>query len=156
MTFVPLLGKVLLRRKSGIGMPPLLADKPARGFASAYFAAGCWAIAHRRRVLASSLLLLLAGGIVASRINSAFFPYDLQYLSYADVWLPEGATLVETRATSAQVEEIIKSVSAGYAASRKHAQPGTPVLKSLTTFVGGGGPRFWDSISPGAAASQLC
>ncbi len=148
MTFVPLLGKVLLRRKSGAEAPPLLSDKPRHGFASVYFAAGCWAIAHRRPVLAVSLLLLLAGGLAASRLNSAFFPYDLQYLSYADVWLPEGATFAETRATSAQVEDIIKSVSDRYAADRKSAHLGAPVLKSLTTFVGGGGPRFWDSVSP--------
>ncbi len=148
MTFVPLLGKTLLRRDPRAKAPPVLADKPRNGFACRYFAAGCWAIAHRRAVLTGSLLLLIAGGLIASRIHSAFFPYDLQYLSYADVRLPEGATLVETRATSAQVENIIKGVSAEYAADRKRANPGTPVLKSLTTFVGGGGPRFWDSVSP--------
>ena len=148
MTFVPLLGKLLLRRKPGTGAPPLLADKPQHGFASVYFAAGCWAIARRKAVLAAALVLLLAGGIAASRLNSAFFPYDLQYLSYADVWLPEGATFVETQATSAQVEDIIKRVSDGYAADHKRAHPGAPVLRSLTTFVGGGGPRFWDSVSP--------
>lgn len=148
MTFVPLLGKLLLRRNPRAGTPQVLFDKPRHGFASRYFALGSWAIAHRKAVLAGSLLLLLAGGLIASRIHSAFFPYDLQYLSYAEVRLPEGSTLVETRAASAHVEEIIKGVSAEYAADRKRAHPGAPVLKSLTTFVGGGGPRFWDSVSP--------
>lgn len=148
MTFVPLLGKLLLRRKQGAGTPPLLSDKPQHGFANLYYGAGRWAIAHRKAVLASSLLLLLAGGLVVLRLNSSFFPYDLQYLSYADVWLPEGATFAETRAASEQVEDIIKSVSARYAADRKRAHPGSPVLKSLTTFVGSGGPRFWNSVSP--------
>jgi multidrug efflux pump subunit AcrB len=148
MTFVPLLGQLLLRPERGAGAPPLLSDKPQHGFASLYYGAGRWAIAHRKAVLASSLLFLLAGGLLVLRLDSSFFPYDLQYLSYADVWLPEGATFAETRAASAQVEEIIKSVSASYTEDRKRAHPGAPVLKSLTTFVGGGGPRFWNSVSP--------
>ncbi len=148
MTFVPMLGQLLLRKKPGAKAPPLLSSNPRHGFAGFYFGAGRWVIAHRRAVLASSLLVLLAGGFLASRLNSAFFPYDLQYLSYADVWLPEGATFAETRAASVQVEDIIKNISARYAGDRKRAHPGTPVLKSLTTFVGGGGPRFWDSVSP--------
>lgn len=148
MTFVPLLGQLLLRPERGAGAPPLLSDKPQHGFASLYYGAGRWAIAHRKAVLASSLLFLLAGGLLVLRLDSSFFPYDLQYLSYADVWLPEGATFAETRAASAQVEEIIKSVSARYTEDRKRAHPGAPVLKSLTTFVGAGGPRFWDSVSP--------
>ncbi len=148
MSFVPLLGKLLLRQKPGTGTLPLLADKPRHGFAHLYFGAGRWVIAHRKPVLAGCFVFLLAGGILASRLNSAFFPYDLQYLSYADVWLPEGATFAETRAASEQVEDIIKTVSARFAADRKRAHPGIPVLKSLTTFIGGGGPRFWDSVSP--------
>ena len=148
MTFVPLLGKVLLRQVPAAGKPPLLADKPAHGFAHFYFTAGCWAIAHRKAMLAASLGVLLVGGLIASRLNSAFFPFDRQYLSYADVWLPEGATFPETRAASAQVENIIRDVADRYAADRRGAHPGAPVLKSLTTFVGGGGPRFWDSVSP--------
>ncbi len=148
MTFVPLLGKVLLRRKPGMEAPPLLAAKPQHGLASVYFAAGCWAMDRRKAVLAAALALLFAGGIAASRLDSAFFPYDLQYLSYVDVWLPEGATFVETQATSAKVEDIIKRVSDEYAADHKRAHPGAPVLKSLTAFVGGGAPRFWDSVSP--------
>ncbi len=148
MTFVPLLGQLLLRPERGAGAPPLLSGNPQHGFASLYYGAGRWAIAHRKAVLASSLLFLLAGGLLVLRLDSSFFPYDLQYLSYADVWLPEGAAFAETRAASEQVEEIIKSVSARYAEDRKRAHPGTPVLKSLTTFVGGGGPRFWDSVSP--------
>ncbi|RRA47465.1 efflux RND transporter permease subunit [Acidipila sp. EB88] len=147
-TFVPLLGHLLLRREPGKDTLPLLAEKPEHGFASRYFNAGRWAITHRKRVLAIALLLLCVGGIASSRLNSAFFPYDLQYLSYADVWLPEGATVMETRATSTQVEDIIKSVSDTYAADHKRPHPGTPILKSLTTFVGGGGPRFWDSVAP--------
>ncbi len=148
MTFVPLLGQAVLRGNSAGAQPPVLSDKPRHGFASVYYRAGCWAIAHRKAVLAGSLLFLLAGGLLASRLNSAFFPYDLQYLSYADVWLPEGATFTETRAAGEQVEGIIKDVSARYAADRHRVHPGSPVLRTLTSFVGGGGPRFWDSVSP--------
>ena len=66
------------------------------------------------------------------------------------IWLPEGATFAETNAVSQQVEQIIQEVSAEYAKDSHRGKPEYPVLKSLTTFVGGGGPRFWESVSPEA------
>jgi multidrug efflux pump subunit AcrB len=63
MTFVPLLGQLLLRPERGAAAPPLLADKPQHGFASLYYGAGpgklssvsaCW----RPPCVAARLLLL--------------------------------------------------------------------------------------------------
>src|SRR6185503_12344564 len=53
-----------------------------------------------------------------------------------------------TSEAAAQSEEIIREVINEYV--QHHAEDGKPreVLKSLTTFVGGGGPRFWFSLSP--------
>jgi multidrug efflux pump subunit AcrB len=146
MTFVPVMGQLLLRRKSQDQGESVEKSR----FAKRYSNIGLWAIAHRKAVLTGSLLFLIGGGILMSRLDSSFFPYDLQYLSYADIWLPEGATFAETSEASRQVEEIIRNVSAQYANDPHRAKSGIPVLKSLTSFIGGGGPRFWDSVTPEA------
>ena len=87
--------------------------------------------------------------LAGSQLKSQYFPTDLQYLSYVDVFLPEDSPLAATAATTEQVEAIIRRVSDDYA-KRHAASDGTPrqVLRSLTTFLGGGGPRFWYSVGP--------
>src|SRR6202012_3140164 len=105
--------QMLLRKKSE---KPINANgKPHQGVNRIFYRIIPWAIHHRKTVLAASLLFLLFGSVLVSRLSSAFFPYDLQYLSSADIWLPEGATFAETNAVSQQVEQIIQEVSARYA-----------------------------------------
>jgi multidrug efflux pump subunit AcrB len=65
------------------------------------------------------------------------------------VWLPEDAPLSATNEAARHAEEVVREVAEEY--GKEHAEKdGKPreVLKSLTTFVGGGGPRFWFSVSP--------
>src|SRR5262249_30730945 len=73
----------------------------------------------------------------------------LQYLSWVDVWLPEDSPLSATLAVTTDVERIVREVAAEHehAGGHKGGQE-RRVLRSLTTFVGGGGPRFWLSASP--------
>jgi len=100
-------------------------------------------------VMAGALGFLLLGGVLMSQLKTQFFPKDLSYLSYVDVWLPEDAPLSATNEAAAQSETIIREVLAEY--GQHHPEKdGKPreVLQSLTTFVGGGGPRFWFSVSP--------
>ncbi|HEY1251212.1 MAG TPA: efflux RND transporter permease subunit [Thermoanaerobaculia bacterium] len=145
MTFIPLLGYYILRPK---------AEKPVEerrksGFAAFYYRIGTWAIEHRRRVLAGALVLLVAGFYMASRLKEEFFPKDLSYLSFVDVWLPEDAPLLATRQAVDQVEDIIRETAARY--GKEHADKhgkAKDVLHSVTAFIGGGGPRFWFSVSP--------
>ena len=91
----------------------------------------------------------MASGAVATPLKTQFFPKDLSYLSYVDVWLPEDAPLTATNATAEAAERIVRRVAADYGREHPDAD-GRPrdVLESLTTFVGGGGPRFWFSVSP--------
>ena len=77
-------------------------------------------------------------------MNSAFFPEDVQYWSYIDVWLPNDATLDATNQTTRQVEQVVREQAERF--SREHAAG--DVLRYITTFTGGGGPRFWFSASP--------
>jgi multidrug efflux pump subunit AcrB len=66
-----------------------------------------------------------------------------------DVWLPNDVPLFVTNQTALQVEDAIRATTAKY--GQEH--PGKDgkareVLKSVTTFEGGGGPRFWFSVTP--------
>jgi multidrug efflux pump subunit AcrB len=145
MTFIPLLSYYLLRPK----FEKPIAERRKSGFAAKYYQLGTWAINHRWKVMAGALLFLIGGGVIMSQLRTQFFPKDLSYLSYVDVWLPADAPLSATRDAAAQSEDIIREVIDEYG----HHHPdddGKPreVLQSLTTFVGGGGPRFWFSVSP--------
>ena len=148
MTFIPLLGYYLLRPGRKPEKP--MAERRSQGFAGRYYKLGRAAIAHRRRVFAISLGFLLLGGFFMSRLKPQFFPKDLSYLCYVDVWLPEDATLEATRAAAARVEQAVLAGADEYAKHHGHGGEGEtlPVLQSLTTFVGGGGPRFWFSVGP--------
>ncbi|MBC6951224.1 AcrB/AcrD/AcrF family protein, partial [candidate division KSB1 bacterium] len=125
-----------------------IAERRNRGFAGWYYKVGHWAIAHRWKVLGGSLAFLALGGFFGSQLKTQFTPKDLSYLSYIDVWLPEDAPLSATRETAERVEAITRRVIDEY--GKAHAEDDRPldILESLTTFVGGGGPRFWFSVAP--------
>jgi multidrug efflux pump subunit AcrB len=145
MIFIPFLGYFLLKPN----IEPPLAERRKKGFPAFYYRVGQWSINHRWVVLLGSLVLLASGGLIGSRLKTDFFPKDLSYLSYLDVWLPEDAPLSATNEAARHAEEVVREVTEEY--GREHPEKdGKPreVLKSLTTFVGGGGPRFWFSVSP--------
>jgi multidrug efflux pump subunit AcrB len=134
MTFIPLLGFYLL--KPSKKPEPAIEERRTRGFAKLYFAGVGAAIRHRWLVLAAALGLLVLGFTAVRGVKSAFFPKDLAYLSYVDVWLPEDAPVASTRETAAEVDAIVREVGSRFG------------VESVTTFVGGGGPRFWFSVAP--------
>jgi multidrug efflux pump subunit AcrB len=145
MTFIPLLGYYLLRPKA----EPSIRERRQSGFAAAYYRVGSWAIAHRWAFLGASMFVIALGGAFMSQLKTMYFPKDLQYLSYVDVWLPEDAPVAATGRVAEEVEATVRRVAAEYESGHQDdsAHP-RPVLKSLTTFVGGGGPRFWYSVAP--------
>ena len=59
-------------------------------------------IAHRWRFMAASVFFLAVGAFAMSKLHTAFFPKDLSYLSYVDVWLPEDVPVAATNATRAR------------------------------------------------------
>ena len=145
MTFIPFLGYFLMKPKP----EPPIEERRKKGFPAFYYRVGEWAINHRWKVLLGSFVLLAVGGLAGSQLKTDFFPKDLSYLSYLDVWLPEDAPLSATNEATRQAEEVAREVAAEYGKEHpdKHGKP-REVLKSLTSFVGGGGPRFWFSVSP--------
>lgn len=145
MTFIPLLGHYLLRAPKKAAAP--IHDRRTHGFAGWYYRTGKWAIENRWKVFFASLLFLLLGGVFMSQLKTQFFPKDLSYLSYIDVWLPEDASLTATSKITDEVEAITREVCERFGKEHTEGAP-RDVLKSLTTFLGGGGPRFWSSVSP--------
>jgi multidrug efflux pump subunit AcrB len=147
MTFIPFLAYYLLRPSKK--PEPTLAQMRQRGFSGLYYKVGVWALEHRWKVLAASLVFLLAGGLFLVQLRTEFFPKDLSYLSYLNIWLPEDAPLSATNEAATKAEAVIREVTEAY--GREHpGKDGKPkeVLHSLTSFAGGGGPRFWFSVAP--------
>ena len=90
-TFIPLIAFGIVRAPKQAEKP--LEERRRTGFTGWYARTMRAALNHRKTVLAGSLVILLGGGFVFSRLKSGFFPTDLQYLSYVDVWVPEDAPL---------------------------------------------------------------
>lgn len=146
MTFIPLLGYYLLRPSA---RPVPLAEQRTRGMAGLYYRAGGFALDHRWLVTVASLAFLGLGAWSFVSLKTLFFPKDQSYLSYVDLWLPEDAPLSATDEAATRAEDVIRAVAEEY--GRAHpGDDGQPreVLESITTFLGGGGPRFWFSVSP--------
>jgi multidrug efflux pump subunit AcrB len=145
MTFIPLLGYYIQRppKKKELSIE----EKRARGFYGFYNRLVGRAIAHRWSVLLGSLVFLIVGAFVASHLKQQFFPEDVQYWFYLDVWLPNDVPLTATNDAAVKAEEVVRQVLAD-AGERSPKDKNQHNLTSITSFIGGGGPRFWFSISP--------
>ena len=147
MTFIPFLGYYLLRPAKK--KERTMEERRTRGFSGFYYRVGQIAIEHRWKAFAVSLLFLGLGGFFGHRLKTQFFPDDVQYLSFLDIWLPNDVPLFVTNQSAMQVEEVVRATAEKYSQEHpgKDGKP-RPILKSLTTFEGGGGPRFWFSVTP--------
>ncbi len=141
-TFIPLVAYYLI--KPPAKAEPPMSERRTRGFPGLYYRVGDFALAHRWGVFAGSLVVLVIGGYFFSTLKPQFFPKDLSYLSYVDVWLPPDAPLGATNAAAEKAETVIREEAERFGKEHHTKQ----VLKTLTTFVGGGGPRFWFSVEP--------
>lgn len=134
MSFIPLLGYYVLRAQP----EPSIEERRGRGFAARYYRLGQWAIQHRWLVLVGSMGVLIAGGFIGKALKQQFTPKDLSQLAFINIFLPEDAPFDLTNETAERVEQIAQEVAVA------EKRP----LESMTSFVGGGGPRFWYSLSP--------
>ncbi|MBV8115170.1 MAG: efflux RND transporter permease subunit, partial [Silvibacterium sp.] len=149
MTFLPLLGYYLLRPEKKV--EESLEERRKSGFYGYYTRIAMYSIEHRWKFFLASLVFLAAGLYILSRLNTAFFPEDVQYWSYIDVWLPNDANLTTTNQTALKVEQVVREQAARFATEHSRISGNSEaVLRYITTFVGGGGPRFWFSASPQA------
>jgi multidrug efflux pump subunit AcrB len=147
MTFIPLLGYYILRPDKK--PEPPIEVRRTTGFTGFYARVAKFAIEHRWKVAIGSLAFLLLGAFLFTQLRTSFFPDDVQYWSYADVWLPNDANFDATNQAAQQVEQVIRQQAAlwGKQHPDKNGNP-TNILRYVTTWVGGGSPRFWFSLSP--------
>ena len=145
MTFVPLLGYYILRAPAK--REPTIEERRQKGFYGFYNRLVGKAIKHRWPVFGASLIFLIGGGLFGSRLKTQFFPEDVQYWFYLDIWLPNDTPLSVTNDTAMQAEQVVRQVVENSNELTDKERRGH-LLKSLTTFTGGGGPRFWFSVSP--------
>src|SRR5712672_3112252 len=148
MTFVPLLGYYIQRPPARRELT--VEEKRERGFYGFYNRLVGRAIQHRWSVLAGSFVFLLIGGFAASHLKSQFFPEDVQYWFYLDIWLPNDVPLSASSDAAVKAEQVVREVVEN-APKEVTKETGTDhLLTSMTSFIGGGGPRFWFSIAPEA------
>lgn len=141
-TFIPLIAYYLIKAPKSLEAP--ISERRQHGFPALYYRVGNFALRHRWGTFAGSLVVLVLGGWFFSMLKPQYFPKDLSYLSYVDVWLPPDAPLGATNSVAQRAEAVIRQEADRF--GNEHHQK--DVLKSLTTFAGGGGPRFWFSVDP--------
>ncbi len=147
MTFIPFLGYYILRPDTKPQMP--IEERRYSGWMRYYTVAAKFSIEHRWKFFLGSLAFLAIGVAVFANLRVAFFPQDVQYWSYIDVWLPNDASFDATNQTTQAVERIVRQQAENFGRAHpdKQGQP-TQILRRVTSFIGGGGPRFWFSVSP--------
>lgn len=144
MTFIPLLGYYILRSKRE-EHPPLDAMTGAMGY---YVRTVRWCILHRWRVLGAISAGLVAAFSPMLNLRTEFFPNDVQYWATVNVMLPNNASIAQTNTMAIEVERVIREQCAEFGRLHGRKAGHSSPLKSLTTFVGAGGPRFWFSVAP--------
>ena len=71
------------------------------------------AIQHRWYVLFGAFVFLLFGGFRGFHLKSQFFPEDVQYWFYLDIWLPNDVPLSTTNDTAVRAEQVVRKVIEG-------------------------------------------
>src|SRR6266436_8841167 len=131
VTFTPYLGVKLLPN-----IPPI-----AGGYAAIYETPNyqkfrrviVWAVSHKFVVAAAVAALFLVAVFGARFVDQQFFPNSDRTEILVDVTLPQGASIEATSASAAKIENWLKK------------QPETQLV---TSYIGGGAPRFFLAYSP--------
>ncbi len=146
MSFIPFLGYYILRPDNKAEVP--IEIRREKGWTRYYTLAARYSIEHRWKFFIGSLVFLAVGVVIFANLKLAFFPEDVQYWSYIDVWLPNDSNLEATNQTAQAVENLVREQAQAYSREHPSRNGKGPILKYITTFTGGGGPRFWFSASP--------
>ncbi len=131
MTMIPMLGYYLLRPPAKPALS--IKERRQRGLTGFYYRVGVFSIEHRWAVFAGSIAFLGLGVFFRTQLKTAFFPDDLQYLSYIDLRLPNSATLLDTEQTGRRASQIIQETTEQFARGKalsNHAPQ--RVLESIT------------------------
>ena len=102
------------------------------------------ALNNKGKVIIIGVAILIASVFLAKSVNKTFFPESDKKTFTADIYLPQGATIEQTKELCQTLENKIRQCSV------VSNQNGTvqQQLVNITSFIGGGGPRFYLSKSP--------
>ncbi len=140
MTFIPLFGYALLRKSSSS------ASSSEGRVARSYRRLVTFALGHRKAVLVAAALLLVVSSVGVLRLRLLFFPKDLMFQAYVDVFLPEDATVEATEATLERAQALLAEIDEEM--SKKPDRHGRHPLARMAAWAGEPAPRFWYSLSP--------
>jgi len=102
-----------------------------------------WCVTHRWKTIGITIALFVLGIVGMGKVQQQFFPDSSRPEILVDLWLPEGAPFGAS-------EEVAKRVE-----KRLAQEQG---VRSVTTWVGSGVPRFYlpmDQVFPQSNVSQL-
>lgn len=126
VVFTPYLGFKLLPEHPAHGDHHDVYQKP---FYQRFRRAVEWCLDHRKLVIAATLLtFLLSLGAFRLFVQQQFFPSSNRPELMVDMWLPQGASFQATEQEARKLENLIK---------------GDEHIVSVTSYVGGGSPRFY-------------
>mgnify|MGYP001266267311 FL=1 len=138
--FVPYLGVKLLKVKPHVGQIQEVFDGP---FYDRFRATVDWCVEHRWITIGATALTFVLGLAGMGQVQQQFFPDSSRPEILVDVWLPEGSSIAATDEVTRRIEQ------------RLAQEPG---VRSVTTWVGSGVPRFYlplDQIFPQSNVAQL-
>jgi multidrug efflux pump subunit AcrB/outer membrane protein TolC len=98
-----------------------------------------WAMQHKKRTLAGTLLAFLAGLGLLSIVPQHLFPMAEREQFVIDVWLPEGTRIETTDATTRRIESVLAHES---------------LVKEYASYLGSSFPRFYYNVNPQIPASN--
>jgi multidrug efflux pump subunit AcrB len=90
-----------------------------RGLERAYIDALDWVFAHRRLALLGTLVVVVLGAFVYTRVETGFLPEMDEGGFVLDYQLPQGTSLQETNKVLSQIEQILKKTPEVAAFSRR-------------------------------------
>lgn len=134
MTFMPLLGRYLLRGQKGYEAA-LEGGGRAADLARKYNAITSWMLDHKLVTSLGFLLFLVVGLAPVAKVKTHFFPEEPMNRFYVHVRLPEGSDVRATRRLADEARTLLV------------AKEGD-ALERITLFVGDGGPRWWSNVAP--------
>ena len=145
--FVPYLGARLLHNRVKARDPDgSIATEPHETFDSPFYVRFrrllAWCLHHRWITIGITIVTFVLGLMGMGLVQQQFFPDSSRPEIMVDLWLPEGATMAQSEAAAKRFE------------ARMLKETG---VKSVTTWVGSGVPRFYlplDQVFPQTNVSE--
>ncbi|PNG26774.1 efflux RND transporter permease subunit [Methylocella silvestris] len=92
-----------------------------------------WSVRRKFRVAGAVAALFVASIVGMGSVRKQFFPQSDRPEVFAEIQMPEGSSIEATAAAAGRVEDWLRR---------------QPEAKVVTSYVGGGAPRFWLAYNP--------